>query len=101
MASEKMSAILAILHELRKHCETSIEARKLLNKELDRPSQRSVIECGWQSENSSIGALCDLLEITIIPDEERNAVISVVSELAAMKGSHLMLGGLLKSLKRS
>lgn len=100
MAREKMSPIQAILHELRKHCETSIEARKLLNGRLD-PSQRSVIVCGWQGENSSIGVLCDLLEITAIPDEEKNTVITVVSELAAMKGSHLALDELLKSLKRS
>lgn len=35
MASEKMSPISAILHELRKHCENSREARGLLGTELD------------------------------------------------------------------
>ncbi len=97
MADEKMSPISAILHELRKHCETSIEARELLNGKLG-PSQRSMIEQGWQGENMSIGALCDLLEITIIPDEERSTVITAVSKLAAMRNSHLILGELLESL---
>lgn len=59
-----------------------------------------MLEFGWQGENISIGTLCDLLEITTIPDEERGTVITAVSELAAEKNSHLELGGLLESLKR-
>ena len=103
MASEKMfpiSAILhEILHELKRHCNTSDAVRRAIDREQNLAA-RQLLESGWECENISIGTLCDLLEIATISDEERSAVITVVSELAAMKGSHLVLGGLLESLGR-
>ena len=99
MASEKMSPILAILHELKRHCESSKGIEGLMNNE-QNPLQQQALQFGWQCENTSIATLYDLLKITAIPDKERNAVITAVSELAAMKGCHFVLSKLLKDLKR-
>ncbi len=97
MASEKMSAILAILHELRKHCEDSGAATRALAREQD-PRKRQMLGEEWMSCNTSIAALCHVLEITAIPPEEMSKVIS---ELEALRDVHAVLNRLLEELKRS
>ncbi len=99
MANEKMPPIPAILHELRGYCENFDAVQEAIDRE-QNPIRRQILKTSAIFENSSIGVLCDLLEIVIIPEEDRNTVITTVSELAAARGSHQVLGELLKNLKK-
>lgn len=99
MASGKMSPLLAIIDRLKVHCENARFAREeMLKVHLSTSVPREALEFGWGCENTSIGALCDLLEICDIPDEQKAGVIA---ELKAIKTSHCAVSCLIEELEKS
>ena len=97
MASEKMPPLLAILYELRRHCEQSGIFWKAMRIR-QSSTRKQMLTDDWESENLKIVALCDLLRIMAIPDEEMSRVIS---ELETLRNSHCVVEALLKDLKKS
>lgn len=97
MANEKMPPISAILSELKRHCENSWALREeIIGVQL--PIRKQILKEEEMCENTSIVALCNVLEITAIPDEE---VSTVILELEALRSSRDAVFQLIKKLKRS
>ncbi len=97
MANGKMDPLSAILSELRRHCEQSGTFWKAMAAIGQSSTLKQLLTDGWASENLKITALCDLLRITAVPDEEMSKVIS---ELETLSNSHGAITALLRDLKR-